>query len=104
MNKDSQSAPGGAIVWEVTHTPGPWQVFANSPGNDDLPSVMAAQPAGPGLFYVAQVNRIEDARLIAAAPELLEALRFVLCRFPCLEDKDLPYLHGVVAKATEEVR
>ena len=54
------------------HTPGPWQALGNSPG-EDLPSVLAQQPNGSGLFYVAQCQNLADARLIAAAPELLAA-------------------------------
>jgi hypothetical protein len=57
------------------HTPGPWTVYANSPGNDDLPSVMAPNPSGSGLFYVAQCQNDADAHLIALAPEMLALLQ-----------------------------
>jgi hypothetical protein len=56
------------------HTPGPWTLYANSPdadGTEMLPSIMARNPLGDGLFYVAQANRDEDAELIASAPDLL---------------------------------
>lgn len=53
---------------EVKHTPGPWKVLKSDGygaivGNDKGDVVT---PAGPS---------IEDARLIAAAPEMLEALK-----------------------------
>jgi hypothetical protein len=53
---------------EQKHTPGPWRIvktdgFSGIVGNDNGDIVT---PTGP---------RLSDARLIAAAPELLEALR-----------------------------
>lgn len=62
------------------HTPGPWTVYSNSPdadGTEGLPSIMAPNPLGDGLFYVAQANLTADARLIAAAPDLLAALQSI---------------------------
>lgn len=47
---------------------------------------------------VAVVNKIEDARLIAAAPELLEALQSLI-------DMDVSYQRGpVVAEAVDNAR
>lgn len=62
------------------HTPGPWTMYWNSPdadGTESWPSIMAMLPLGSGLFHVAQANRHEDARLIAAAPDLLAALEAI---------------------------
>lgn len=54
-------------------TPGPWE--ANESGG----YVMVSGADGTGLFYesASHPGVIADARLIAAAPELLEALRKV---------------------------
>jgi hypothetical protein len=60
------------------HTPGPWTKFSNSPESDAIPSVMAQQQNGKGLFYVAQCNVDADARLIASAPDLLAALQAIV--------------------------
>lgn len=55
---------------EATHTPGPWEAVSNL--------VRTARTPTGGGFLVAECpanigSRLEDARLIAAAPELLEA-------------------------------
>ena|SRR3990167_183280 len=57
-------------VPKMSQTPGPWKVIE---GKDDLARVYA-ETDHKG-FCVASVNTNEDARLIAAAPELLAALR-----------------------------
>jgi hypothetical protein len=52
----------------MSHTPGPWAVeWSEEEGND---GVTIESPDGPVAFRVLEV----DARLIAAAPELLAAL------------------------------
>jgi hypothetical protein len=59
------------------HTKGPWTVFTPSQagvtygisGDDGTAVVFWGEDINDG------INKIEDARLIAAAPELLEALR-----------------------------
>jgi hypothetical protein len=54
------------------HTPGPWDVDA------ELADTHGYMIRGPGhdVVVVAEgIDRLADARLIAAAPELLEALR-----------------------------
>jgi hypothetical protein len=52
----------------MTHTPGPWAVeWSEEEGND---GVTVESPDGPVAFRVLEV----DARLIAAAPDLLAAL------------------------------
>lgn len=96
------------------YTPGPWTVFSNSPSNDDLPSVMAPNPSGSGLYYVAQCNSLEEARLIASAPDLLKACHLSVDTIESLYDHlkakagdiDLTYalrtintIRGALAKA-----
>lgn len=52
------------------HTPGPWQVL---PPKEGQPSITIAIPSNDAV-YVAGSTKEANARLIAAAPELLEAL------------------------------
>ncbi len=62
------------------HTPGPWKM------NDQGPMVEGSrftidsetEKFGQGYWLVATVTRPDDARLIAAAPELLEACKEAL--------------------------
>lgn len=54
------------------HTPGPWFVDGDDPEG-------AVTDSGPLLIHVVDSDHpAEDTRLIAAAPELLEALRDLL--------------------------
>jgi len=62
-----------------THTPGPWQntfdgsfVYAPRKKGTDHGQLIAQVTAGEGM------NTVENARLIAAAPELLEALEAIM--------------------------
>ena len=76
-----------------THTPGPWRA---SP-----PPIMGAYcvtrwPDSDEYSNVAEVERIEDARLIAAAPDLLEALRKVVA---ASNSDDSGHLHAQIVKA-----
>lgn len=56
------------------HTPGPWHAHDDD-GTGTLPCVLSDQVNAGGNFYVAQCNVFADARLIAAAPEMLALLR-----------------------------
>lgn len=65
----------------ATHTPGPWQVVpedkAESPwivGTRDGGSIASCEPVGP---WMSEQEASANARLIATAPELLEALKAV---------------------------
>lgn len=51
------------------HTPGPWKVRAGTFAEDGVPSYEVVMPGEPNLNAV-------DARLIAAAPDLYDALRW----------------------------
>ena len=55
------------------HTPGPWTAHDDD-GTGTMPCVLANQITTYGNFYVAQCHVFENARLIAAAPDLLAAL------------------------------
>jgi hypothetical protein len=59
------------------HTPGPWKAHDDD-GTGTLPCVLSDKVNAGGNFYVAQCNVFADAQLIAAAPELLEALKTLL--------------------------
>ncbi len=73
---------------KTTHTPGPWNVnipphkfpiYAAHPANRF--AYVATTPRDDGLT---DAERDANARLIAAAPELLEALRLALVTIECL--------------------
>lgn len=64
------------------HTPGPWKVYA-----PEMPGTKATYgidgPQGQAVVYFGithkdGINLLADARLIAAAPELLDALQVML--------------------------
>jgi hypothetical protein len=57
------------------HTPGPWKVREDNDG-ETRPSWAILQDVGPGPVapWIARVNHPDNARLIAAAPDLLAAL------------------------------
>lgn len=70
----------------MAHTPGPWNVVLPPTGEDV--SIVGRTPAhrnpifigrvyGPGILSKDVTNRNANARLIAAAPELLQALRLL---------------------------
>lgn len=58
---------------EGKHTPGPWRYGACAIVGADNASVVYCELARP--------MKVEDARLIAAAPELLEHLKNITTRF-----------------------
>lgn len=71
----------------MKHTPGPWTV---APGRDKTHphNVESRSPDCEG-FDLARCVLIDDARLIAAAPDLLAALQYALERFECIpKDRD----------------
>lgn len=80
------------------HTPGPWRVQGTR-----------IRDCGPGIDCIAtmqvsnQPNWDADARLIAAAPELLSLLRDAVDSFgPNIEGGDewLKFAHAAITKAT----
>ena len=92
------------------HTPGPWAVVFRKDGTAYLS--MGSPTSGPhkqfdiGL-YADELNDADDARLIAAAPELLEALiacesllaGIALTDYPVEEEWE--QARAVIAKATQ---
>lgn len=87
------------------HTPGPWRVGITT-DSDEIEVVSDARPyvcmALPGaLDGVTEAN----ARLIAAAPELLEAVERLVCVFGGDEYEhfgSIAYARAIIAKATGE--
>ncbi len=67
------------------HTPGPWEVSFNGKGTWTIEEV------GGNHQYVARTERQQDARLIAAAPELLEHLKKLVGH---LDARDAAQYHG----------
>jgi hypothetical protein len=62
------------------HTPGPWHVAPEGPGDD----LRVAVGAGEAIAHITVIGRedIANARLIAAAPDLLAALRSLVFLSP----------------------
>jgi len=97
----------------MSHTPGPWCAKGKSVKRDlthiglgDNAGVHIAVATGgktSGPFFVESDEEVEaNARLIAAAPELLEALQ--RCKFDSLNMSfaDLAFCRAAIAKATGE--
>ena len=98
-----------------THTPGPWTArtqAVESYGKKGKEYIVAA-PSGiagefaPKFFPVAQTNSEANARLIAAAPELLEAAKLALQQHGERKGEPCPcigcyHCRAAIAKATEQ--
>ena len=83
------------------HTPGPWSYLAGD-GLAWRPSVQRATEGGFVVVGLSRNREEADAKLIAAAPELLEALKDALCALDCC-GKDYPAAskaRAAIAKAT----
>ena len=60
------------------YTPGPWTYeYSNDVGDDDAYFIEFYEVRTPDYKEVAQVGNKADARLIAAAPEMLATLKWV---------------------------
>ena len=57
----------------MKHTPGPWTISEDS-GFDYGDTIYSIDCSDPWVNLGINISRIEDARLMAAAPDLLEAL------------------------------
>lgn len=87
------------------HTPGPWEIDMGSVHGWTVYGPATDEHADPGgLTVVAEGARGPDARLIAAAPELLKALRMVRdteAAFEALDFRKRDALLNAIAKATK---
>lgn len=93
----------------MSHTPGPWVVVRIHSYYGTFRILAAAKRdrkrmCGKGCCDPAQPGEMEaDARLIAAAPELLEACKMALAEDHCTPDVD-KVLQAAIAKAEGEVQ
>jgi hypothetical protein len=101
---------------EIKHTPGPWGVSAISPNivvqHDFMGATNVQVGSASGYtgspFFPSDEEAIANARLIAAAPELLEALKEAIETIKFLSTRDNSWgeqivcedLQAIVAKAT----
>jgi hypothetical protein len=77
----------------MEHTPGPWKII----GRD----VVAHRDNAPNEFICADVAKVADSRLVAAAPDMLIALHEAegwLLGWASAE-KELEYIQAVIRKA-----
>jgi hypothetical protein len=79
------------------HTPGPWEIEYNDP-DEEYWVTLPHYDAGPAKI----VYHIEDARLIAAAPDLLEALQHLMVAHGEQLDYAFQQAQDAIAKATGE--
>jgi hypothetical protein len=91
-----------------THTQGPWQIqfwdYFSRPSRRDTPVITTGKDAIGELYNLwdedgeaREAERLANARLIAAAPELLAALQSLT--HPMASDEDLSHALAVIAKA-----
>lgn len=98
---------------ELKHTPGPWEVFEN---DDELMVIQSGSlESGAGwigyMKVASELQGVDDASLISAAPELLEALQAALewidavpgdTPLPAMPGFDRDWVNEVISKATGE--
>ena len=74
-------------------------------GGDQLNTIIydASDPDGPGHAVVCRHAVIEDARLIAVAPELFRIVKTLLASWECDPDEDSQY-ENLMDKAVGEAR
>lgn len=92
----------------VVHTPGPWEIQCFSDGTIDIDGPTDDLICQIPVLGVSAKNFIENANLIAAAPDLLAALREIrgeLCRrhSPFVVETDYAYINDAINKATGKV-
>lgn len=87
------------------HTPGPWRIFNSCdifPDDGDVSGSKHIADFAPTSDAISDSERQANGRLIAAAPEMLAALKIVVQKFEAFEDDDLAVLEMMqqaIAKA-----
>ena len=104
-NSNAGSSPVHRKV--MPHTPGPWRVTARSNCMIDvlhdnntkgaITQALCRVQARDSWVAEAEAN----ARLIASAPDLLEALRDMVSDHECLSEATLRFARAALAKATD---
>jgi len=89
------------------HTPGPW-LFAQAP-SDPRMAFVSTQQGRPiadvwNVPHTKGEQALADARLIAAAPELLRELEHAVRWFDQLTSADIARYEAVIAKATKQAK
>ena len=90
----------------MSHTPGPWEVAENLFGNTASYEVYAnveTKSGKGGYTRICQItprDQKANAALIAAAPELLEALEYAIAQVP--ELASVPGIDAAIRKARGE--
>jgi hypothetical protein len=86
---------------KLKHTPGPWKSYNTEPVETELDIVIESQFSTIGWLYSGKENSEANARLIAAAPDMLEALISV---YQIYIDRDIccdnEFIKSVIEKAT----
>ena len=86
---------------DTQHTPGPWHIcevsaaLNRSPLIRDAQGMALAETFRPNNSQASQINRDANARLIAAAPEILDALAEMLADADTLQE---PYRNEAVCE------
>jgi hypothetical protein len=80
------------------HTPGPWTAMVIDTIGDTPALWDIVQRSSGGTVAEIQSHNCDDARLIAAAPQLLSALQRLT--HPSADDDDLAYAQSVIRAAT----
>lgn len=80
------------------HTPGPWRIVKN---NNGTINIVGANDAEGFALKVALINNADEdnARVIVAAPELLDELKRLVRWHDQLSAKDIAKAEAVIAKA-----
>jgi hypothetical protein len=88
------------------HTPGPWVVYDDSnDGKTNRIEIAARGKTVARIYHSVPEEDLPNARLIAAAPDLLEALNTWLKQYSAEEYEDCPEVvqtRAAIAKATGE--
>ncbi len=83
----------------MNHTPGPWQVSGSHVYTADPERAMLAQVFNPG-SKASDFPLVANARLMAAAPELLAAVKLLLTELVFTGTAGTEAAHAAILKAT----
>lgn len=86
----------------MKHTPGPWTAYNDSCAKCEEDGTQEWGVTGPPGGYHAPFTNEADARLIAAAPELLEALQSVVRIFSGYQGLEMTSARAAIAKALDQ--